>query len=72
MGLICDADLLDRVLYLILTPFGTIAENPQVVAVFADLPALIFLSIFSLTVIRWAEIYHVLSQESVPLVMCFL
>jgi hypothetical protein len=59
---------IDRTIYFLITPFGAVAEKPGLVTVFADLPALIFLTVFSITVIRWAEIYHV----SIPLIVQFL
>jgi len=50
--------LIDRLLYLIFLPNGLLEEEPQVDVVFSELPALFFLTIYSIIVIRWAEIYH--------------
>jgi hypothetical protein len=50
--------LLIRIIYLIMLPNGVIAVAPAVDVVFSELPALLFFFIYSLIVIRWAEIYH--------------
>jgi len=50
--------LADRIIYFFILPLGALQEEPFLSVIFADLPALLFLSIYSVVVVRWAEIYH--------------
>lgn len=49
---------LDRIIYFVILPTGALQEQPFLSVIFSDLPALLFLSIYSVVVVRWAEIYH--------------
>jgi large-conductance mechanosensitive channel len=48
----------DRVLYLLLLPVGEIEKSKPLDAIFSELPALLYSVIFSIIVLRWAEIFH--------------
>jgi hypothetical protein len=50
--------LLNRFIYMVLILSGAMDQNPQVEVVFSSFPALLFYVIYSIIVIRWAEIYH--------------
>jgi len=39
-------------------PFGVLSSSQALNTIFSELPILFFLSVYSLIVIRWAEIYH--------------
>jgi hypothetical protein len=50
--------LLDRFLYLMLLPNGVLEQSRVADVLFSELPAMFYLSIYSLIVLRWAEICH--------------
>lgn len=50
--------LVMRILYFFLLPGGSFQEQPFLSVIFSDLPALLFLTIYSIVVVRWAEIFH--------------
>lgn len=54
----------DRILYFALLSAGALESAPALSAVFADLPALFFFSVFSLNTVRYAEIYHFVLDNS--------
>jgi hypothetical protein len=56
--LILTIVLLIRLLYLFLLPFGVLETSRPADVIFSELPALLFCSIYSVIVVRWAEIYH--------------
>jgi large-conductance mechanosensitive channel len=56
--LLLGVALLDRVLYLLLLPVGEIEKSKPLDAIFSELPALLYSVIFSIIVLRWAEIFH--------------
>jgi len=53
-----DAVLIRSYFIFILLPIGVLDSNPILEAIMADLPAVIFFYIYTVIVIRWAEIYH--------------
>jgi len=50
--------LIDRAILFLLTPYGVLVGKQNVDVVFTELPALLFFSIYSMIVIRWAEVYY--------------
>jgi len=52
------------VLYLLLLPVGEIEKSKPLDAIFSELPALLYSVIFSIIVLRWAEIYHFTMSSS--------
>jgi hypothetical protein len=50
--------LLIRLVYLLLLPFGVLEQYKPIDVIFSELPALLFCYIYSIIVLRWAEIYH--------------
>jgi hypothetical protein len=54
--------LLDRLLFLFLLPVGVLEQSRVATAIFAELPALLYYTIFSLIVLSWAKIYHFTSS----------
>jgi hypothetical protein len=50
--------LMNRFIYMMLIVSGVMDSNGEVEVVFSSFPALLFYVIYSIIVLRWAEIYH--------------
>jgi len=58
--------LFNRIIYLLLLPNGVFEQVPEVDSIFSEFPALIYFSIYTLIVLRWAEIYHYSMNSAGP------
>jgi len=50
--------LVIRLIFLIIWPTGATVQHPPLGVLFGELPTIIYLTIFTVVVVRWMEIFH--------------